>query len=238
MWLACRPFAFRAAAFQMVPVRSRSPGNAVRTLSSPCHGRAPSARRARDAGSLRTPNKATSVPSDPGRREPPSSAGLRECAAGSAAGLVARVQPQSARGDVAGWSGGLPGHFGCMTMERQRRPTRQGGLGAPAARRHDPVPRHSAVEVRGPGDAFGGWNLNPRSSATPSRSRLTDTAVSIPHRRARAIRLGRTSSVLGSCDTTPRCPCQAPDTGRHRACNGCNGTYQLAEQTGVRPNEG
>jgi hypothetical protein len=50
VWLACRPFAFRAAAFQMLRVRSRSPGNAVRSLSSPCHGRAPSARRARDAG--------------------------------------------------------------------------------------------------------------------------------------------------------------------------------------------
>ena len=39
-----------------------------------------------------------------------------------------------------------------------------GDSGAPAARRHDPVPRHSAVEVRGPGDAFGGRNLNPRGA--------------------------------------------------------------------------
>jgi hypothetical protein len=50
VWLACRPFAFRTAAFQMLQVRSRSPGNAFRSLSSHCHGRAPSARRARDAG--------------------------------------------------------------------------------------------------------------------------------------------------------------------------------------------
>jgi len=115
--------------------------------------------------SLRSPERATSVPSDPGRREPPRSAGLRECAAGSASGLVARAQPASANAMSAGWSGGLPGHFGRVTMEPQRRPKRQGrDSGAPAARLHDPVPRHSAVEVRGPGDAFGGRNLNPRSA--------------------------------------------------------------------------
>jgi len=116
--------------------------------------------------SLRSPERATSVPSDPGWREPPSSAGLRECAARIAAGLVGRVQPASANAMSAGWSGGLPRRFGRVTIERQRRPTRQGrDSGAPAARLHDPVPRHSAVEVRGPGDAFGGRNLNPRGAA-------------------------------------------------------------------------
>jgi hypothetical protein len=62
--------------------------------------------------SLRSPEKAMSVPSDPGWREPLSSAGLRECAARIAAGLVGRLHPASANAMSAGWSGGLPGHFG------------------------------------------------------------------------------------------------------------------------------
>jgi hypothetical protein len=112
--------------------------------------------------SLRSPERATSVPSDPGWQESPSSAGLRECAARIAAGLVARVQPQSAKGDVGrlvGWFRPplrADEHGALETADKVGRDS-----GAPAARLHDPVPRHNAGEVRGPGDAFDGWNLNP-----------------------------------------------------------------------------
>jgi hypothetical protein len=112
-----------------VPVRQGVPLVLV-TLSwscsvcSSCEGRR----------SLRSPERATSVPSDPGWREPPSSAGLRECAARIAAELVGRLQPASANAMSAGWSGGFPRRFGRVTIGRQRRPTRQGATRGPRRR--------------------------------------------------------------------------------------------------------
>jgi hypothetical protein len=179
--LACWAFAFLAGGVADAPgsfpfARECRP-LALVTLSwscsvcSSCEGRR----------SLRSPERATSVPSDPGWREPPSSAGLRECAARIAVELVGRVQPASANALSAGWSGGLPRHFGRMTMERQRGPTRQGrDSGAPAARPHDPVPRYSAGEVRVPGDAFGGRNLNPRGADRILRTDRSEPAAKEP----------------------------------------------------------
>jgi hypothetical protein len=89
----------------------------------------------------------------PRAEEPSNCAGLRECAARIAVELVARLQPASANAMSAGWSGGLPGHFGRVTMERQRRPTRQGRTRGP--RRRDCM-------IRCPGTAlsrFVGWAM-------------------------------------------------------------------------------
>jgi hypothetical protein len=176
VWLACRPFAFRAAAFQMLRVRSRSPGNAARSR----HPVMVVLRLLVVRGTL--------VPTLAGksneRAKRPRVAGITEFRGltrvcrqdrfGIGRSRAASVSQRDVGGLVGWFTRPLRAsdHRASETADKAGRDS-----GAPAARRHDPVPRHSAVEVRVPGDAFGGRNLNPRSADRILRTDTHDNSL-------------------------------------------------------------
>ena len=163
VWLACRPFAFRAAAFQMLRVRSRSPGSAARS-------RHPVMVVLRLLVVQGTPVPTLAEYSNERAKRPPVAGttefrGLTRVRRQDRCGIGWSPAASVSQRDVSGLVGWFrpslraDEHGASETADKAGRDS-----GAPAARLHDPVPRHSAVEVRGPGDAFGGRNLNPRGA--------------------------------------------------------------------------